>query len=231
MLNLRCMNLGLHIFNLLQEKGIALVPGFGEFFLEKKSAQYDEAQSSMLPPGQEIVFVHNTELFGTDLAIYISGQTSEPLSEIQERLKQEAASWNRQLNENNRLSIENLAEITLENGSTVLKPYNGINQNPSFYGLETINLKELNPQIIETEEHSYVFNRSLLWTFLFILPVGGLIYLAISNQELLFGKKSLQLSVTTSTQRIQEKKLEPVKRDPLQTQDSLKTEKPIYEKK
>ncbi len=42
------MNLGLHLYNYLQEKGSAELPGFGVFTLKKKSATLDEQSSKNL---------------------------------------------------------------------------------------------------------------------------------------------------------------------------------------
>ena len=53
------MNLGLHLYNYLQEKGSAELPGFGVFTLKKKSATLDEQSSKILPPTYEISFVEN----------------------------------------------------------------------------------------------------------------------------------------------------------------------------
>ena len=50
------MNLGLHLYNYLQEKGSAELPGFGVFTLKKKSATLDEQSSKILHPTYEISF-------------------------------------------------------------------------------------------------------------------------------------------------------------------------------
>ena len=71
-------------------------------------------------------------------------------------------------------------------------------------------------------DNQYVFNNSILWIFLFILPVGAIVYLAINYQDQIFGKKSFdEVTVKTSTHRIPEKP----KVNPIVPKDSLQTSK------
>jgi hypothetical protein len=75
--------------------------------------------------------------------------------------------------------------------------------------LEEISLKEIKENKVISEkkdtEDDYVFNKSILWIFLFIIPVGAIVFLAINYQDKIFGKKSFDISVKTSTHRIVEK--------------------------
>jgi hypothetical protein len=52
-------------------------------------------------------------------------------------------------------------------------------------------------------EKDFKFKKTILWTFLLLIPVLGIVYLVFTQQELLFGKKSFnKVSVQTSTHRI-----------------------------
>jgi hypothetical protein len=78
---------------------------------------------------------------------------------------------------------------------------------PDFYGLEEIRFSDISngEKIVHTEnrEKDYQFNKSILWIFLFIVPVAGLLILAYTQKDLLFGKKSFEnVSVQTKTHRI-----------------------------
>ena len=56
------MNLGLHLYNYLQEKGSAELPGFA-FYPQEKSATLDEQSSKNLATDHEISFVENKNVF------------------------------------------------------------------------------------------------------------------------------------------------------------------------
>lgn len=202
------MNLGLHIFNYLQKNGSVELPGFGIFTMQKKSAQIDETSSVLLPPIQEIKFQKNQLVFNSDLSKYIAEKTGENLFVIQTQIKEEVLNWQEELQKNKSLSIDELGEFLIENQEINLISKNDFTKNPSYFGLEKIDLKEIeNPKISNTEvedtDNQYVFSKSLLWTFLFIIPVGGIIYLALNYKDKIFGKKSFDMSVKTSTQRIE----------------------------
>ena len=202
------MNLGLHIFNYLQKNGSVELPGFGVFTMQKKSAQIDESSSVLLPPIQEIKFQKNQLVFNSDLSKYIAEKTGENLFVVQTQIKEEVLNWQEELQNNKSLSIDELGEFLIENQEINLISKNDFTKNPSYFGLEKIDLKEIeNPKISNTEvedsDNQYVFSKSLLWTFLFIIPVGGIIYLALNYKDKIFGKKSFDMSVKTSTQRIE----------------------------
>lgn len=202
------MNLGLHIFNYLQKNGSVELPGFGVFTMQKKSAQIDETSSVLLPPIQEIKFQKNQLVFNSDLSKYIAEKTGENLFVIQTQIKEEVLNWQEELQKNKSLSIDELGEFLIENQEINLISKNDFTKNPSYFGLEKIDLKEIeNPKISNTEvedtDNQYVYSKSVLWTFLFIIPVGGIIYLALNYKDKIFGKKSFDMSVKTSTQRIE----------------------------
>jgi hypothetical protein len=72
--------------------------------------------------------------------------------------------------------------------------------------ISDINNKNLKQKVPVNSEKDYKFNKSILWAFLVIIPVLGIIYVAYTQQELLFGKKSFDktnISVQTKTHRIE----------------------------
>ncbi len=220
------MNLGLHIFNLLQEKGKVELPGFGVFTLQKKSAQLDPETSTLLPPAQEIHFQSSKLVLGSDLSIYIAEKTGGNLFDIQSQIKEEVLNWHKELAENKNMQVNELGEFLEKNGEISLISKKDFTQNPNYFGLEEISLKEIKLQkfpILEDEEtdNQYVFSHSVLWSFLLIIPVGAILYLALNYQDQLFGKKSFGLTVKTSTHRIEKT---PIKKDSLK-KDSVKIAK------
>ncbi len=228
------MNLGQYLFGYLQEKGSAELPGFGIFSIQKKSATLDEAEAKLLPPSFEVTFVKNSEVFNSDFSKYIAEKTGENLFIVQTEIKETVQSWNQQLQDKKPVSVDTIGDFFEENGEIKLISKNQITENPTFFGLEEISLKEIKENKVISEkkdtEDDYVFNKSILWIFLFIIPVGAIVFLAINYQDKIFGKKSFDISVETSTHRIVEKpvlKKDTVKADSakIQKKDSLKISK------
>ena len=228
------MNLGQYLFGYLQEKGSAELPGFGIFSIQKKSATLDEAEAKLLPPSFEVTFVKNSEVFNSDFSKYIAEKTGENLFIVQTEIKETVQSWNQQLQDKKTVSVDAIGDFFEENGEIKLISKNQITENPTFFGLEEISLKEIKENKVISEkkdtEDDYVFNKSILWIFLFIIPVGAIVFLAINYQDKIFGKKSFDISVKTSTHRIVEKpilKKDTVKVDSakIQKKDSLKISK------
>lgn len=228
------MNLGQYLFGYLQEKGSAELPGFGIFSIQKKSATLDEAEAKLLPPSFEVTFVKNSEVFNSDFSKYIAEKTGENLFIVQTEIKETVQSWNQQLQDKKTVSVDAIGDFFEENGEIKLILKNQITENPTFFGLEEISLKEIKENKVISEkkdtEDDYVFNKSILWIFLFIIPVGAIVFLAINYQDKIFGKKSFDISVKTSTHRIVEKpvlKKDTVKADSakIQKKDSLKISK------
>ena len=228
------MNLGQYLFGYLQEKGSADLPGFGIFSIQKKSATLDEAEAKLLPPSFEVTFVKNSEVFNSDFSKYIAEKTGENLFIVQTEIKETVQSWNQQLQDKKPVSVDTIGDFFEENGEIKLISKNQITENPTFFGLEEISLKEIKENKVISEkkdtEDDYVFNKSILWIFLFIIPVGAIVFLAINYQDKIFGKKSFDISVETSTHRIVEKpvlKKDTVKADSakIQKKDSLKISK------
>ena len=228
------MNLGQYLFGYLQEKGSADLPGFGLFSIQKKSATLDEAEAKLLPPSFEVTFVKNSEVFNSDFSKYIAEKTGENLFIVQTEIKETIQSWNQQLQDKKTVSVDAIGDFFEENGEIKLISKNQITENPTFFGLEEISLKEIKENKVISEkkdtEDDYVFNKSILWIFLFIIPVGAIVFLAINYQDKIFGKKSFDISVETSTHRIVEKpvlKKDTVKADSakIQKKDSLKISK------
>ena len=228
------MNLGQYLFGYLQEKGSADLPGFGIFSIQKKSATLDEAEAKLLPPSFEVTFVKNSEVFNSDFSKYIAEKTGDNLFIVQTEIKETVQSWNQQLQDKKTVSVDAIGDFFEENGEIKLISKNQITENPTFFGLEEISLKEIKENKVISEkkdtEDDYVFNKSILWIFLFIIPVGAIVFLAINYQDKIFGKKSFDISVKTSTHRIVEKpvlKKDTVKADSakIQKKDSLKISK------
>lgn len=187
------MDLALHTYNFLQEKGTKIsVPNFGVFFIEKTHAVVDKQSSQILPPNSKINFERNENIANDSiLADFISQKTGKDISAIQTEIGRIVQEWNNQLHSNHELVLENLGIISLsqEMGYSFTPFQDNISE---FFGLEPIALQN-------NTQKDNTLKKSILWGFLVIFPALALIYLGIQNQDLILGKKSFE-----NTKRIKE---------------------------
>lgn len=223
------MSIVKHITGFLKTKGSVTVPGFGKFFLQNSQAKFEEETGSILPPAKETGFNIDYEA-GANPALLslISSNENISVEEAEAELKKQTDYWKKQLTENDELIIEGLGKFRKAESDIKFTGERVETSVPDFYGLEQIDLKNLKKTSVQSSnsEGDYRFNRTILWIFLLVIPIAGLAYLAITQKELLFGKKSFNnLSVQTSTHRIKKDtlKLQKARQDSIRL-DSLKTD-------
>lgn len=222
------MNISAYILEYLKQFGTVTVPAFGVFSLESSKAIINSENGSILPPSRQIAFASDYELESGELISFISNQKQVSMESAQNELQIQTDFWKKKLQADQTLEIQNLGTIFIEDGETHFKGSRLESNHPDYYGLEEIKFSDisnaersLSP---ENTDKDYKFNKSILWIFLFIIPVLGILYVAFTQQELLFGKKSFDtVSVQTKTRRI-EKDTVKVKKDSVQMKisDSLK---------
>lgn len=222
------MNISAYILEYLKQFGTVEVPGFGVFSLKNSKAIINSENGSILPPASEIVFAVDYEMQSEELAAFIAGEKQMSLDASKSDLKIQTDFWKKKLQADQFLEIQNLGIISIENDQTRFKGKRIESGHPDFYGLEEIRISDINNgekiSIAENREKDYKFKKSILWIFLLVIPVLGILYLAFTQQELLFGKKSFdKVSVQTSTHRIVKDTVKPNIPDPKATvSDSLK---------
>ena len=159
------MNLGLHLYNYLQEKGSAELPGFGVFTLKKKSATLDEQSSKILPPTYEISFVENKNVFNADFSKYIVEKTGENLFVVQSLIKEEVSSWLEALSAEQKITIDEIGEFSLEENVIKLLDQKKYTNTPKFFGLEEISLEQIqnseNSEDLPESDNQYVGKQYL----------------------------------------------------------------------
>lgn len=221
------MNISAYILEYLKQFGSVVVPGFGVFSLENSKAIINSENGSILPPASQIAFTPDYEIQSEELAAFIAAQKQMPLGASKRDLRIQTDFWKKKLQADQVLEIQNLGKLSLDGDHIVFSGKRLENDRPDFYGLEEIRISDIKNS--EKKEHpkeskkDYKFNKSILWTFLFVVPVLGIAYAGYSQQELIFGKKSFDsLSVQTKTKRIE--KIVPVKKDSATTKvsDTLK---------
>ncbi|ASW75569.1 hypothetical protein IQ37_09405 [Chryseobacterium piperi] len=202
------MNISAYILEYLKQFGTVTVPAFGVFSLENSKAIINSENGSILPPASQIAFTSDYEVELDELVSFISNQKQISIDSAQNELQIQTDFWKKKLQADQTLEIQNLGTIFIEDGHTFFKGNRLASGHPDFYGLEEIRLSDISntekPIGSEKSDKDYKFNKSILWIFLIIIPVLGLIYLAFTQQELLFGKKSFDsVSVKTKTRRIE----------------------------
>jgi hypothetical protein len=205
------MNISAYILEYLKQFGTVTVPGFGVFSLENSKAIINSENGSILPPASQIVYTPDYEVQSDELAAFIGNQKQMTLEASKTDLQIQTDFWKKKLQADQTLEIQGLGTIFTEDGETHFKGNRLQSDHPNFYGLEEIiisdiNNKNLKQKVSVHSEKDYKFNKSILWAFLVIIPVLGIIYVAYTQQELLFGKKSFDktnLSVQTKTHRIE----------------------------
>jgi nucleoid DNA-binding protein len=205
------MNISAYILEYLKQFGTVTVPGFGVFSLENSKAIINSENGSILPPASQIVYSPDYEVQSDELATFIANHKQMTLEASKTDLQIQTDFWKKKLQAGQTLEIQGLGEIFIEDGETHFKGNRLQSDHPNFYGLEEIiisdiNNKNLKQKVPVNSEKDYKFNKSILWAFLVIIPVLGIIYVAYTQQELLFGKKSFDktnISVQTKTHRIE----------------------------
>lgn len=205
------MNISAYILEYLKQFGIAAVPGFGVFSLENSKAIINSENGSILPPASKIAYRPDYEVQSDDLAAFIGEQKQMSLEASKKDLQIQVDFWKKKLQAGQTLEIQGIGTIFTEDGETHFKGNRLQSDQPDFYGLEEIKIAEINNGVStannpETSQKDYKFNKSILWAFLIIIPILGILYVAYTQQELLFGKKSFDktnISVQTKTHRIE----------------------------
>ena len=223
------MNISAYILDYLKQYGTVTVPKFGVFSLENSKAIINSENGSILPPSTKIVFHSDYQVLSDDLVNFISDRKRISKEAAENELQIQTDFWKKKLQADQHLEIQNIGAIFIEDGNLHFKGNRLESDHPDFYGLEEIRFSDINKsektESPENSEKDYKFNKSILWIFLFIVPVLGMLYLAYTQKEMIFGKKSFDdISVQTKTKRI-EKKI-PVKTDSAQIKnsDSVKTD-------
>lgn len=201
------MNISAYILEYLKQFGTATVPGFGVFSLKNSKAIINSENGSILPPASQIEFTIDYEVQAEDLTAFIAREKQMSLDASRSDLKIQTDFWKKKLQAEQILEIQNLGTIFIEEGHTHFKGKRVEAGHPDFYGLEEIRFSDINNgekvNTSENREKDYKFKKTILWIFLLVIPILGILYFAFTQQELLFGKKSFnKVSVQTSTHRI-----------------------------
>lgn len=198
------------IFDYLKRKEHVTVPEFGHFEFENSRAEITSENDKILPPAKKIIFNVDYKAQNPDFLNFICAQKNINRENATFELKTQTDFWKKKITVGDQFEIEGLGTFIIGDKDLVFKGKRVEIESPDFYGLEEISFSEIKNKVqnqMVPKKQDYRFNNSILWIFLLVIPICGLVYLGITKQELLFGKKSFDdLSVKNSTHRIEDSK-------------------------
>ena len=156
-----------YIEELLYRYNCVVVPEFGAFLTQKKSAVIDETTHTFYPPTKVISF--NEQLSSNDglLVSYMSNAEDQTYEEVLEKTLELAKEWKRKLRTGERLTFSNIGELWLNReGKIQFQPSFQVNYLTASFGFssfvstpvtrevlkeEVVNIEEKIPFIITPE--------------------------------------------------------------------------------
>lgn len=162
------MDTGKYIQELLYRYNCVVVPEFGAFLAQTRSAVLHRASHSFDPPSKVLSF--NEQLSTNDglLVSYMANAEGVPYEEKMRQAGEEARAWKMQLREGKRLEFPNIGELWLNReGKIQFQPVEQVNFLTSSFGLtpvvssrvtrealkeEVVRMEERIPFIITPEE-------------------------------------------------------------------------------
>lgn len=201
------MDIAQQILQVLNAQGQLELAGLGTLSLITKHAELDVQNDKILPPKKELIF--NLDR-GQKAENQFTSLSSQILKDLLEKGNYEIAGIGKWTNFAGKIDFVADSQIA----------------GNDFYGFEEIIVPRVgadSPQLMPSLEEDYKFNKSILWTFLIIIPVAGILYVAFTQKEKLFGKASFN-SVELS--KIEKQPVKPVVVDSLNVKpsDSIKSD-------
>jgi hypothetical protein len=147
-----------HIQQLLYRYNCVVVPDFGAFLTQMKSASIIKSTNTFYPPSKRISF--NEQLSSNDglLVSYMANAENKSYEDMLKYTLDVAKSWKKQLHSGERLKISSIGELWLNReGKLQFQPSNEINYLTSSFGLSSfvspvVTREVLKEQVEELEE-------------------------------------------------------------------------------
>jgi len=147
-----------YIAELLYRYNCVMVPEFGAFLTQMKSAVINDGTNSFSPPSKVLSF--NEQLTSNDglLVSYMADAEKVSYEDMQKQIATVSLKWKTLLKEGNRLSLPNIGELWLnKEGKTQFQPSYQVNYLTSSFGLSTfvsspVTREVLKEEVIELEE-------------------------------------------------------------------------------
>ena len=133
------MELSTFITALLKQHNCVIVPNFGGFIANYKSAVIDEVRQQIHPPSKSILF--NAKLTNNDglLANYVAKQHASTYDGALSYIHENIVNWQEQLNLGERIEIGDMGFLYLEEQNLVFEQSREANLLLNAYGLTSVN--------------------------------------------------------------------------------------------
>ena len=186
------MNLVNSITTELKKHSEVALEGFGVFFLRDTTARFSKESEELLPPSRVIDLRIDYQTQDEGFTKRTAQNESRSVIEIKNELEKLTTFWKNQLLANDAFTIEGLGQFKINDSSLVFEGEPIGELVPHLYGLEQINLKEIHKSSKKSSGSSepYARSNSWGWKVFFVVSAVGLLVLAYSQKEILFGKKS-----------------------------------------
>lgn len=237
------MRLETHIEELLYRYNCVVIPDFGAFLTQVKSAFIESSSHTFYPPSKVLSF--NEQLASNDglLVSHIAAVENTSYEEVQHTLKTVVKEWKKKLKEGERLVLNNVGSLKLNSEhKIVFQPSRQINYLTSSFGLssfiatpvireqlkkEVASLEEKVPFIISAEEREqYTFRPLLKYAAIALLAIAtGLTGYRAYNESLsrqLLTQEKAQEIISNSIQQATFFDAKPVELPPIQLEVTRK---------
>lgn len=196
--------------SLLKNQSVQLA-GMGTLVLKMKHAQVDNSSDTIVPPMWMLTFENNRGL-----------RVENEFTALAQQLLQ-------QLLSSGQASITGIGKWISEAGKITFYPETD-NFSEGFFGFEEVKLKKRPKSSPETPKKKDSLLRIILWVFLVIIPICGILAFVIWQKDKLFGGKMVnEFSVKDPAHRIDEmeneKKTLPASADSIPVINDLQIEK------
>ena len=147
-----------YIQELLYRYNCVVVPDFGAFLTQMKSAVLLKSTNTFYPPSKRISF--NEQLSSNDglLVSYMANAENKSYEEILKQTLDVTKAWRKELHAGERLKISSIGELWLNReGKLQFQPSNEVNYLTSSFGLSSfvspgVTRENLKEQVVELEE-------------------------------------------------------------------------------
>jgi nucleoid DNA-binding protein len=237
------MRLETHIEELLYRYNCVVIPEFGAFLTQVKSAFIESSSHTFYPPSKVLSF--NEQLTSNDglLVSHIAAMENNSYEKVQHTLETVVKEWKKKLKEGDRLVINNVGSLKLNSEhKIVFQPSRQINYLTSSFGLssfiatpvireqlkkEVAALEEKVPFIVSTEEREQNAFRPLLkYAAIALLAIAtGLTGYRAYNENLsrqLLTQEKAQEIISNSIQQATFFDAKPIELPPLQLEVTRK---------
>ncbi len=146
------MSLEHYIAELLYRYNCIVVPNFGAFLTQQKSAVISEDTHAFYPPSKEISF--NRQLVSNDglLVSYMAEAQKSSYETVLAQLSEEIQKWENVLKKGGRLSLDNIGDLWQNTeGKILFEPQQQVNYLTTSYGLSSFVSTPITREVLKEE--------------------------------------------------------------------------------